>query len=703
MAYGNRSADLDPPFRPLSSEYTALLPWGARAPALHLASSRPGDWVMLDASDCEGLFSANWTVEPPAGKQLWRQEYLLEGQQRLQQRCRLQVLVLTSQLGEDSGSGGVTADTPGAVPAPSARNTSSGGSSPASSCITTSSAGRGCPQQYLRLYAQYAVRLVPLSSPERLALGAISFSNATTVFLACGVPQLLQHLFQLPAPPLAPANASSNSSSGGNLSSLNASTQGAANASVADDGLQGLGDSALALLLSRPQPMHISTITGGAPQEELAGADTELPPPALCELQPLQPQLQHAPYQLRDPASRRLVVWASWTRPVCSPDQYVLVPLEAVADGMALQWELAQPGTGEGEGVDVSMSSMLMLLPPGNASTAAAAGGDELAAAAGLPPALAPRFELGSGAEAAMALPEVAAMAAADSPLANLSGLVAQMPIITRADAGHSSSTYTVVLFTNASAAGELAATHVPASSPARLAPPGGPDEDAQLRAQLFGSQPPAWAPVPAAAANCSICPAGMYSTRAGAGECQVCPPGKFAAAPLSSGCAACPRGTFSTRWGSDACRVCLPGTFAVGEASLYCDLCPQGLTTRGEGASACEVRCAFGLWCERAVWACALHGGWAGQRFSVQCTALNPTINNAAMPSPPPRPRRSTLARRRRLRPAVAASCCHLPWCWTARASRQSAAKPQASMAAVKASWRCWWRVTLQLPCRCR
>jgi hypothetical protein len=45
------------------------------ATSLQLASSRAGDVVALDASDCEGLPSANWTVASARGRRLWRRAY----------------------------------------------------------------------------------------------------------------------------------------------------------------------------------------------------------------------------------------------------------------------------------------------------------------------------------------------------------------------------------------------------------------------------------------------------------------------------------------------------------------------------------------------------------------------------------------------------------------------------------------------------
>lgn len=109
-----------------------------------------------------------------------------------------------------------------------------------------------------------------------------------------------------------------------------------------------------------------------------------------------------------------------------------------------------------------------------------------------------------------------------------LPGLTAELPIILTADEGRSSRTYTMLLYSNATAATAVHEMVLPqeaaAAGSGRAASSGNAQaaDAAALSAAYFASRPADWPKSPAQSSMCSVCPNGTYSTRTDALECKV-------------------------------------------------------------------------------------------------------------------------------------------------------------------------------------
>ncbi|KAI8474978.1 MAG: hypothetical protein J3K34DRAFT_456569 [Monoraphidium minutum] len=603
-AAGNGSVlDLDPPFRPLTDRYVGLLPYTADAAELVISSTRRGDSVTVDAGGCDRLASRDYNVTWGGGARMWRARFGLRAQRR---PCWLRVHVFTSAEQQAGGGGGgagggegdgsliPNALQPEAAAGDEEEGGGSGGRAAARRGLGGDGGGAAPPQAVEKegvrrvLYRSYTLRFVPLSPPSALSLRSISFSNGSATLLACGVPSRLAHLFAPPPPP-----------------------PGAA----AD------GAPATAAAPGRPLPAPLVAAPGQRPQvvyflNARAAADAAAAHRAAPGTAPPLPT--QALFTLRDRRGNETVIWSELSQAECAPDAFVLAPLAQVLSlgpDARVSPELVDA---DAEGVKVGMSGAALALSPDGGG---GGGGNGSRGGALIAPALALQDAAGAGgalAAAAAARRGGSRGAAADGGDDDgrlggprLPGASLELPVITTADDGLASKTYTLVLYSNISSAQALARLRPSGAAP-NATPPDGEaaaaaraggaagsgsrseeEEDARLRGAAFGARPRAWPASPGQSGNCSLCARGTYSTKPDARECQVCPPGKFSPDPYSTGCRLCPRGSFSYYWGADACRTCLPGTFAAARGSLYCDTCADGLTTAGEGAAACAVEVA--------------------------------------------------------------------------------------------------------------
>ncbi len=599
--------DLDPPFKPLTDRYEALLPHTARDAALVLASTRGGDTVTVDASGCNSLATRDYGVFWQRGARMWRARYGLRAQRR---PCWLRVHVFTTEEQQasptDNGAAGGGGDD-GAIP--DALQPQEAAESDERASLQQEAPQKAAPQSAVDeagvrrvLYRTYTLRFVPLSPPQSVSLRAITFVNASATLIACGVPGRLAHLF-VPPPPRAAANASA-----GALAP--APKPAPPQPLVAAAGQQ----PQVAYYLNAPAARRSAASLPAARWQE--GAPGAAPPPT------------QALYSLVDRQTNQTVIWTQFTTAECTPDRFVLAPLSQVLflGGEArMTPELLDRSA---QGVKIGMSGTALALSPDGEDDAAAGGASSsgmigrttggLLAAALLKRA-GPKAGGGGnsstnsssggsgdaydggGISGSSSTSEARRLGAPRLPGATL-----ELPVITTADDGLSSKTYTLVLYSNISSAGALSrmqaagnSTAAGADGDAAATPRRGgaagsgsaseQQEEARVQQDVFGSRPRGWPRSPGQSDNCSLCTGGTYSTKLDAVECLVCPPGKFSPA-YSTGCWLCPQGSFSYFWGADVCRTCLPGTFAPDRGSLYCDICPGDRTTIGEGASGCDV-----------------------------------------------------------------------------------------------------------------
>lgn len=108
-----------------------------------------------------------------------------------------------------------------------------------------------------------------------------------------------------------------------------------------------------------------------------------------------------------------------------------------------------------------------------------------------------------------------------------LPGLTAELPIILTADEGRSSRTYTMLLYSNATAATAVHDMVLPQEAAAGSARTGGSAggqaaDAAALTVAYFASRPAEWPKSPAQSSQCNVCPNGTYSLRTDALECKV-------------------------------------------------------------------------------------------------------------------------------------------------------------------------------------
>jgi len=109
-----------------------------------------------------------------------------------------------------------------------------------------------------------------------------------------------------------------------------------------------------------------------------------------------------------------------------------------------------------------------------------------------------------------------------------LPGLTAELPIILTADEGRSSKTYTMLLYSNATAAAAVHDLILPQEAAAGGSGHGSSGSSSQaadaaaLSLAFFADRPEEWPRSPAQNSQCSVCPNGTYSTRTDAPECKV-------------------------------------------------------------------------------------------------------------------------------------------------------------------------------------
>jgi hypothetical protein len=538
--------DLDPPFQPLTDRYVALLPHTARAAELIIGSTRDGDTVTVDASGCDALVSRDYRVMFKKGGSMWRARYALRAQRR---PCWLRVHVFTNQTQGGGGSGG------GAGSGSSGSGSGSGGGGrdadadpdalqPQAAAVQDAreerlkQAPKQAPKQAVDeagvwrvLYRTYTLRFVPLSPPSSLTLRSISFANATATFVACGVPTRLAHLFEPPRSGSAAATA-------------------AALAAAAAGGGHGARWPPPAPLVAAPgqQPTVAYYLT--APAAALAavrraaqgGAGAAAAALAAAALVPAQPRATQALYTLRDAATNHTVIWSQFTLSECAADRFVLAPLGqilALGPEARMAPELLDKTA---QGVRVGTSGTALALSADD-DAGGAGGGEGGRPPGGLASLLRGAVVHGAGAggaarNASAAAAEAAAAGRLGAP--RLPGASLELPVITTADDGLSSKTYTLVLYSNITSAATLTGLQpagnsslADAGDAAATARSGGAagsgtrpeeEEEARLQHDAFGARPRAWPASPGQSGNCSLCARGTYSTRLDARECQVRP-----------------------------------------------------------------------------------------------------------------------------------------------------------------------------------
>jgi hypothetical protein len=463
------------------------------------------------------------------------------------------------------------------------------------------------------------VRFVPLRPAEQMSLRAITFSNNSTVVIACGVPEAYEHLF-LPPKALPPLPAQSGLRPSSIMSSTFTATR---------SGAPGLGQPAAA--------RSAAAAAGGAAKEGSAfaplvadedwtdansGGSSNDPPPPLKALPGIEVQVAYllmkppgstdssstieqnlaavkrVPDRLRmqqfsvvDRPSNRTIVWSRFTAAECAHDHYILLPMAQLKPDMRMVPELVDP-EGFATGVKIAMSQAAVALPrsPDSDSSSSSSSSDSstrssVGSRLGVPSEgsssvaawlLGQKFN-GAGYGSGSPVAGAAAAAAVDggrgyggagqqnlgdqvwcgnsssgvrseagsaatssvdgsSSSSNgckmqLPGLTAELPIILTADEGRSSRTYTMLLYSNATAATavhELVLPQEAAAGGGVSGSPGGGSsssqaaEGAALSDAFFASRPAEWPRSPAQSDRCEVCPNGTYSTRIDASECKV-------------------------------------------------------------------------------------------------------------------------------------------------------------------------------------
>lgn len=286
-------------------------------------------------------------------------------------------------------------------------------------------------------------------------------------------------------------------------------------------------------------------------------------------------RLRMQQFSVFDRASNRTVLWSRFTAAECAQDRYILLPMAQLKPDMRMVPELVDPD-GFAAGVKIAMSAAAVALPgaidgansTGSSSSSASTSGGQL----GVPSEgsssistwlLGQKFQ-GSGYGGGNPAAAAAASAAVDggkgfggsgpnnlgeqvwcsknsssvvrTRLAQgaegdagcrlqLPGLTAELPIILAADEGRSSRTYTMLLYSNTTAATAVHDMVLPQEAAAGGAHAGSGSEAADaaaLSAAYFADRPGDWPRSPAQGSQCNVCPNGTYSLRTDALECKV-------------------------------------------------------------------------------------------------------------------------------------------------------------------------------------
>jgi hypothetical protein len=288
-------------------------------------------------------------------------------------------------------------------------------------------------------------------------------------------------------------------------------------------------------------------------------------------------RLRMQQFSVFDRASNRTVVWSRFTAAECAQDHYILLPMAQLKPDMKMVPELVD-SEGFTAGVKIAMSAAAVALPGelggANSSTSgssSSAGTSSSGGQLGVPSEgsssvsswlLGQKFQ-GSGYGGGNPAAAAAAAAALDggkgfggagpknlgeqvwcsknssvvrTRLAQgsegdagcrlqLPGLTAELPIILTADEGRSSRTYTMLLYSNTTAATAVHDMVLPQEAAAGVARAGSGSEAADaaaLSAAYFADWPGDWPRSPAQGSQCNVCPNGTYSLRTDASECKV-------------------------------------------------------------------------------------------------------------------------------------------------------------------------------------
>jgi hypothetical protein len=291
-------------------------------------------------------------------------------------------------------------------------------------------------------------------------------------------------------------------------------------------------------------------------------------------------RLRMQQFSVYDRASNRTVLWSRFAAAECAQDHYILLPMAQLKPDMRMVPELVDP-EGFVAGVKIAMSAAAIALPGGldsnsSSSTGSGTGSSSTGSSTshlGVPSEgsssvsswlLGQKFQGGSyGSGDAVAASAAAAAvdggkgfggagqrnlgdqvwcksnssisSSADAASSDadcrlqLPGLTAELPIILTADEGRSSRTYTMLLYSNATAAAAVHDMVLPQEAAAGGGRAGGSSSSvsqaadaAALTTAYFASRPGDWPRSPAQSSMCNVCPNGTYSTRTDAVECQV-------------------------------------------------------------------------------------------------------------------------------------------------------------------------------------
>jgi hypothetical protein len=303
----------------------------------------------------------------------------------------------------------------------------------------------------------------------------------------------------------------------------------------------------------------------------------------LAAVKRIPDRLRMQQFSVVDRLSNRTIVWSRFTAAECAHDHYILLPMAQLKPDMRMVPELLDP-EGFTAGVKIAMSQAAVALPrspdsdssstrssmssrlgvPSEGSSSVAAwllgqkfngagfGSSSPAAGAAAAAAVdggkgyggAGQQNLGDqvwcgnsssglrpdGGHVATSSVDGSSSSSRDGCKMQLPGLTAELPIILTADEGRSSRTYTVLLYSNATAAtavhelvlpqeaaaGGVGGSQGGSSSSSQAA------EGAALSAAFFSSRPADWPRSPAQSDRCEVCPNGTYSTRTDASECKV-------------------------------------------------------------------------------------------------------------------------------------------------------------------------------------
>jgi hypothetical protein len=421
----------------------------------------------------------------------------------------------------------------GDAPAASASGVAAPGSREDAATAAAAAAWAAMDSSEHVLYRSYSVRLIPLHSERQLSLRSLSFISNSTQVIACGVPTRLQHLFQ--DDPDGDSSSSSSSSSGvGSPAKGVRSAAGALPQPLVPYPKQQVV--AGYIRLQKVNPSSQPPTTGGS--GSAGGALLQQPEVSRGTKAPSGTDWQQQ-YTLFDRSTNLTVKWTQYTPAACSPEHYVMVPLPQVNPDMQMVPELMDLTVIDSVLVQTPELMVVLSSDTGlNSSSTSSTSSSSSSGEDGSSGCGAARSGVGS---------RRALLGDADCPppAARLPGIVAEMPVITMADEGRSSKTYTLLLYNNdttakqlqgqpaapggitpaAAGAAEAALGDTPVNGGQQLSDGTIDWSEAspeQLAAAVVSERPGWWPTLPAGNANCSVCINGTYSTRTNMQDCQV-------------------------------------------------------------------------------------------------------------------------------------------------------------------------------------